>query len=193
MLVPFLVFAIGVSHGAQKMNGIMQDIGRGTTSWWRRATPSAACSCRPDRAAGRRGRLRGADGDRHPGDPDLALTASIGVAVLIFTNLMLLPVLLSYVGVSARPPRAACAPSRPRRQGRKPSAVGLAGPLHRAPLGHGACGRRRGAGGRRLHGQPQLKIGDLDPGAPELRADSRYNRDNAYITATTRCPATSSR
>ncbi|HKC44229.1 MAG TPA: MMPL family transporter, partial [Burkholderiales bacterium] len=26
-----------------------------------------------------------------------------------------------------------------------------------------------------------LKIGDLDPGAPELRADSRYNRDNAYI------------
>ena len=29
----------------------------------------------------------------------------------------------------------------------------------------------------------QLQIGDLDPGAPELRADSRYNRDNAYITA----------
>src|SRR3546814_7457022 len=30
MLVPFLVLAIGVSHGAQKMNGIMQAIGRGT-------------------------------------------------------------------------------------------------------------------------------------------------------------------
>jgi len=28
-----------------------------------------------------------------------------------------------------------------------------------------------------------LKIGDLDPGAPELRPDSRYNQDNAYITA----------
>src|SRR4029079_6472135 len=28
----------------------------------------------------------------------------------------------------------------------------------------------------------RLKIGDLDPGAPELRADSRYNKDNAYIT-----------
>src|SRR5206468_1208627 len=27
------------------------------------------------------------------------------------------------------------------------------------------------------------QVGDLDPGAPELRADSRYNRDNAYITA----------
>jgi predicted RND superfamily exporter protein len=28
-----------------------------------------------------------------------------------------------------------------------------------------------------------LKIGDLDSGAPELRADSRYNRDNAYIVS----------
>ena len=28
-----------------------------------------------------------------------------------------------------------------------------------------------------------LKIGDLDPGAPELRPDSRYYRDNAFITA----------
>lgn len=27
-----------------------------------------------------------------------------------------------------------------------------------------------------------LKVGDLDSGATELRADSRYNRDNAYIT-----------
>ena len=28
-----------------------------------------------------------------------------------------------------------------------------------------------------------VKIGDLDPGAPELRSNSRYNLDNAYITA----------
>jgi predicted RND superfamily exporter protein len=28
-----------------------------------------------------------------------------------------------------------------------------------------------------------LKVGDLDPGAPELRADSRYNRDVAYVNA----------
>jgi predicted RND superfamily exporter protein len=28
----------------------------------------------------------------------------------------------------------------------------------------------------------RLKIGDLDAGAPELRADSRYNQDNAFIT-----------
>ncbi|PPA01789.1 RND transporter, partial [Pseudomonas sp. MWU12-2312b] len=30
VLVPFLIFAIGVSHAAQKMNGIMQDLARGT-------------------------------------------------------------------------------------------------------------------------------------------------------------------
>jgi hypothetical protein len=28
-----------------------------------------------------------------------------------------------------------------------------------------------------------LQIGDLDPGAPELRAHSRYNQDNAFVTA----------
>jgi predicted RND superfamily exporter protein len=27
----------------------------------------------------------------------------------------------------------------------------------------------------------RLQVGDLDPGAPELRADSRYNRDNQFI------------
>ncbi len=27
-----------------------------------------------------------------------------------------------------------------------------------------------------------LKVGDLDPDARELRASSRYNVDNAYIT-----------
>ena len=27
-----------------------------------------------------------------------------------------------------------------------------------------------------------MKIGDLDPGAPELRRDSRYNQDTAYVT-----------
>ncbi len=51
---------------------------------------------------------------------DLALTASIGVAVLIFTNLLLLPVLLSYTGVSSdggrAQPRARSA-KRPRGKG----------------------------------------------------------------------------
>ena len=43
--------------------------------------------------------------------------------------------------------------------------------------------RRRVLLGAGYLASTHLKIGDLDPGAPELRADSRYNRDNAYITA----------
>ena len=100
---------------------------------------------------------------------DLALTASVGVAVLILTNLILLPVLLSYVGVS---PAAAARSLRgndmaPRGLNRiwgllerfterrwataavLPSALMLAFGVY---AGH------------------HVKIGDLDAGAPELRA-----------------------
>ena len=102
ILVPFLVFAIGVSHGAQKMNGIMQDIGRGTHK-----LVAARYTFRRLFLAGLTALLADAVGFAVlmvidiPVIRDLALTASIGVAVLIFTNLLLLPVLLSYTGVSA--------------------------------------------------------------------------------------------
>jgi hypothetical protein len=99
--VPFLVFAIGVSHGAQKMNGIMQDVGRGTHK-----LVAARYTFRRLFLAGLTALLADAVGFAVlmvidiPVIRDLALTASIGVAVLIFTNLILLPVLLSYIGVS---------------------------------------------------------------------------------------------
>src|SRR5689334_10672783 len=102
ILVPFLVFAIGVSHGAQKMNGIMQDVGRGA-----HRLVAARCTFRRLFLAGLTALLADAVGFAVlvsidiPVIRDLALTASIGVAVLIVTNLLLLPVLLSYVGVSA--------------------------------------------------------------------------------------------
>ena len=101
ILVPFLVFAIGVSHGAQKMNGIMQDIGRGA-----HRLVAARYTFRRLFLAGLTALLADAVGFAVlmvidiDVIQDLALTASLGVAVLIFTNLILLPVLLSYVGVS---------------------------------------------------------------------------------------------
>ncbi len=70
ILVPFLVFAIGVSHGAQKMNGIMQDIGRGTHKLvaarytFRRLFLAGLTALLADAVGFAR-----ADGDRHPGDP----------------------------------------------------------------------------------------------------------------------------
>ncbi len=95
ILVPFLVFAIGVSHGAQKMNGIMQDIGRGA-----HRLVAARYTFRRLFLAGLTALLADAVGFAVlmvidiDVIQDLALTASLGVAVLIFTNLILLPVLL---------------------------------------------------------------------------------------------------
>ena len=101
VLVPFLVFAIGMSHGAQKMNGILQDVGRGT-----HRVVAARYTFRRLFVAGLTALLCDAVGFAVLAlidirvIQDLAANASIGVAVLIFTNLVLLPVLLSYVGVS---------------------------------------------------------------------------------------------
>ena len=185
ILVPFLVFAIGVSHGAQKMNGIMQDIGRGTHK-----LVAARYTFRRLFLAGLTALLADAVGFAVlmvidiPVIRELAMTASIGVAVLIFTNLLLLPVLLSYSGVS----RAAAERSlRAEREERRNKGIGAIWvwldrlTTRRWALGAVAVSLMLAAIG--LVVSQKLKIGDLDPGAPELRAESRYNRDNAYITA----------
>ncbi|AMO25669.1 RND transporter [Ramlibacter tataouinensis] len=180
ILVPFLVFAIGVSHGAQKMNGIMQDIGRGAHK-----LVAARYTFRRLFLAGLTALLADAVGFGVlmvidiPVIKELALSASLGVAVLIFTNLILLPVLLSYVGVSAE------AASRSLQADTKQSDKGAFGMLARFVETRWAATALVVAGLLTVGGyavSTRLAIGDLDPGAPELRADSRYNRDNAYVT-----------
>lgn len=187
VLVPFLVFAIGMSHGAQKMNGIMQDIGRGT-----HRLVAARYTFRRLFLAGMTALLADAVGFAvlmvidiqviH----DLAITASIGVAVLIFTNLVLLPILLSYTGVS---PRAAQRSLRAELQEagdvqhRKHPFWAFLDLFTRSPWAGLAVALGVALGGLGLAVSAHLKIGDTDPGAPELRADSRYNRDNAFMVA----------
>ncbi len=184
ILVPFLVFAIGVSHGAQKMNGIMQDIGRGTVK-----LVAARYTFRRLFLAGLTALLADAVGFAVlmaidiPVIKDLALTASIGVAVLIFTNLLLLPVLLSYTGVSAS------AAARSLREERDETGGKGLGQIWRLlerfttrPYAIGAIGVAAALAVFGFAVSQHLKIGDLDPGAPELRPTSRYNVDNAYIT-----------
>jgi predicted RND superfamily exporter protein len=184
VLVPFLVFAIGMSHGAQKMNGVMQDIGRGAHK-----LVAARLTFRRLFMAGFVALVCDAVGFAVLLLIDiaviqqLALTASIGVAFLVFTNLILLPIGLSYTGVSAK---AAVRSLRDEgTDGVESAAAGGWARLTRftsrpvaavtivAAAALGACGWWVGTG---------LQIGDLDPGAPELRVDSRYNRDNAYVT-----------
>ena len=185
ILVPFLVFAIGVSHGAQKMNGIMQDVGRGTQQ-----LVAARYTFRRLFLAGLTALLADAVGFAVlmaidiPVIKDLALTASIGVAVLIFTNLLLLPVLLSYTGVSAS---AAERSLREEREETSGKGLGMLWAfLDRFTTRSWAIGALAVAFVLAAAGFAvglDLKIGDLDPGAPELRRDSRYNQDNKYITS----------
>jgi hypothetical protein len=108
---------------------------------------------------------------------ELALVASTGIAILVLTNLILLPIMLSYTGISHRgrcyrdnKARSEYAHWRLLSKSARPlpaiSIIGIA--LILFALG--------------LYWGQQQKIGDLDPGAPELRADSRYNLDNAFLT-----------
>lgn len=184
ILVPFLVFAIGLSHGAQKMNGIMQDIGRGADK-----LVAARFTFRRLFLTGAMALMADAVGFavlmiiHIPVIQDLAVTATLGVMVLVLTNLVLLPILLSYTGVSRRAAqREALAEQQAlgdggqrhalwafldRFTGRKWASLAI---LVAALLGLGG-----------FLTSLQVKVGDLQPGAPELRPDSRYNRDNAFM------------
>ncbi|MBN3815846.1 MMPL family transporter [Paraburkholderia sp. Se-20369] len=189
VLVPFLVFAIGMSHGAQKMNGIMQDIGRGA-----HRLVAARYTFRRLFLAGLAALLCDAVGFavlmviRIPVIQSLALIASLGVAVLIFTNLVLLPILLSYTGVSqGAAARSLNAEQAEDAQNGAPSALQqvwawLDHFTHKRHAAAAVCiATVLAAGGYMV--SLHLQVGDLDPGAPELRADSRYNRDAAFTAA----------
>ena len=185
ILVPFLVFAIGMSHGSQKMNGILQDVGRGEDK-----LVAARLTFRRLFKAGMAALITDAVGFAVllvidiQSIRELALAASLGVAVLIFTNLILLPIILSFVGVSqkaaARSLRAETADLKG--EAKHPVWVFLDLFTHRrwatVALVTAAV---LAAGGMAV--SSKIQIGDLDPGAPELRADSRYNQDVAFLNA----------
>ena len=187
VLVPFLVFAIGMSHGAQKMNGIMQDIGRGTDK-----LVAARFTFRRLILAGVTALLADAVGFavlmviQIQVIQDLAITASIGVAVLIFTNLLLLPILLSYTGVSAtaakRSLKSELAEAHDAGHAKHPfwAFLDLFTQRKWATVAITVAAIMGVIG---LVISLQLKIGDTDQGAPELRPDSRYNRDNAFMVS----------
>ncbi|MEK8029792.1 MMPL family transporter [Ideonella sp. DXS29W] len=185
ILVPFLVFAIGMSHGAQKMNGIMQDVGRGMHK-----LVAARFTFRRLFLAGLTALLADAVGFAVllvidiQAIRELAIAASLGVGVLIFTNLILLPILLSYTGVSQRAAE---------RSLRAEQADAAGASKHRLWAWLDRFTQRRWAavaiaiaallGAAGFSTSLHLQIGDLDPGAPELRADSRYNQDVAFMNA----------
>lgn len=180
MLVPFLVFAIGISHAVQMINGVANQCMEGCApkdaamnAFRNICTPGLVALC--------------SDGIGFatlmvieiPVIRELAIAASVGVAVLILTNLILLPILMSYTGITK-----ACANRLKERRETGP-AKGNWHKVAEFTTGNGAgvlvaIAMVLFAVGSFV--SKDLKIGDLDPGAPELRPDSRYNLDNKFLT-----------
>jgi uncharacterized protein len=167
MLVPFLVFAIAVSHGVQIVNGFLNllsgDLGpreaaQGTLS----ALVVPGSVALVSDAIGfvtlyviDIGVIR-----------ELALAASIGVAVVILTNLVIVPMLLSYIGAGKK--AVAKVVEHNKSDGllaaifarfTRPGLAGISVAI--AVIGYGAG----------IWYSKDLKIGDLDVGAPELWPD----------------------
>lgn len=179
MLVPFLVFAIGVSHGVQLVNAIVHEVMSGKHRF--DAAKAAFVSLY---VAGLTALVSDGIGfitlmviDIQV-IQDLAVAASIGVAAIILTNLVLLPLLISYLGVSHR------AVDRLQRQEESTQSFwrGIA-QFSRRPMALVSLGIMVLLFAVAWVGKQGLIMGDLDAGAPELRADSRYNQDNAFMVA----------
>lgn len=180
MLVPFLVFAIAVSHGVQIVNTItLQSAKPGEDK-----LSAARHAFKAIYIPGFTALLSDGMGFvtlmviEIEVIQDLAVAASLGVAVIVITNLMLLPVMMSYPGVGKRAIAKAKASME-----KKDSAWRMLSFFSRPKGALVAVGVALVMLVAGLYGSKDLQIGDLDSGAPELRADSRYNQDNEFITS----------
>ncbi|MBA6390787.1 MMPL family transporter [Colwellia sp. BRX10-3] len=178
ILVPFLVFAIGVSHGVQMINSVSKQVNIGKTS-----KEAAQLSFRVLLVPGGIALLSDTVGFMTLLSIDigiireLAITASLGVAMIILTNLMLLPLLVSYMKV----PKSKESEQDKSSSGtdgiwhfmstfatRKVAMVILALTAVLYIVGY--------------QNAQNMKIGELHAGAPSLHEESRYNQDTFLIT-----------
>jgi len=178
ILVPFLVFAIGVSHGVQMINSVSKMVNSGKTS-----KEAAQLSFRVLLVPGGIALLSDTVGFMTLLSIDigiireLAITASLGVAMIILTNLVLLPLLVSYMKV---PKSKETTPDKKSSGAdgiwhlmstfatRKVAMVILALTAVLYIVGY-------------INAQ-NMKIGELHAGAPSLHEESRYNQDTFLIT-----------
>ncbi|HEV2228552.1 MAG TPA: MMPL family transporter [Steroidobacteraceae bacterium] len=179
LLVPFLIFAIGVSHGVQKISAVADAALAGLGSVeaarrvFRQLLMPAVVALLADLVGFVTILLIPVQVIR-----EMAVTASVGVAIVILTDLVLLPVVVSYVrfdpGFRGRVER--------RQQQLAVLWRHMAGITGRAPsLAIIAIAALLAvAGWWKGRATP---IGDTQAGVPELRADSRYNLDNDVITS----------
>ena len=178
ILVPFLVFAIGVSHGVQMVSSFRAEVIGGTTGLdaarasFRRLLLPGTVALASDSAG-----FITISHIEVQVIREIAVTASLGVAAIILTNLALLPVLLSYVEPDEGNRRAA----RARDSLLRPVWTQVARLAHRRPAAAviAAAAVLLAVGWEYAR---QVRVGDEHQGVPELRADSVYNIDSAVIT-----------
>ncbi|WP_322085713.1 efflux RND transporter permease subunit [Burkholderia sp. BCC1999] len=177
VLVPFLVFAIGVSHGVQQVNFIVREIAHGHSSY----------------VAAR----RSFSGLLIPGVlalltalvsfitlllipipmvRELAITASLGVAYKIVTNLILLPVAASCFNF-----KRAYADGALKRGERRASWLRGLARIAQPKYAGATVAVTLVVFALAAWQSRDRVIGTLQPGAPELRADARFNRDATSI------------
>ncbi|HET7866935.1 MAG TPA: MMPL family transporter [Burkholderiaceae bacterium] len=177
VLVPFLVFAIGVSHGVQQINFIVRQISHGRT-------PFDACR---DSFTGLLipGTLALVTAFVSfvtlllipiPMVRELAVTASLGVAYKIVTNLVMLPVAASYFEVGKAYADQAVV-RRERRAGWLRAVARVAEPRNALIVLAVTAAVFVAA----VWQSSDRVVGALQPGAPELREDARFNRDAVAI------------
>ncbi len=178
ILVPFLVFAIGVSHAVQMVSATRAEVFDGLDS-----SAAARASFRKLLAPGFIALASDTIGFitilliEIRVIQEMAVSASLGVAVIILTNLVLLPVLLSYLTYSEAYRRKLVARAEAldavwRRLARVAERR-TAAKVILVAVGLLVFGAWKGA---------EIKIGDLHRGVPELRPDSRYNLDSEVIS-----------
>jgi len=200
ILTPFLIFAIGVSHGVQKISAWIVEKefdGRTPDDWVKSGVQSVEDIPRHSPMHGSRETIKKL---LAPGVialisdtigfltilfisiriiQELAITASIGVAVIILTNLLLLPVLLSWVELKN--------PTKYRENLLRKAAEDS--PLWNFLASFTEPKRAAWAifvaillflfGTWQAQG---MKIGDSEVGVPELRPEARYNLDAVLIS-----------
>ena len=177
ILVPFLVFAIGVSHGVQMVSAVRAEAAGGAAG-----VEAARASFRALLLPGAVALASDCVGFvaisliEVQVIKEIAIAASLGVAAIILTNLALLPVLLSWVDADDSGRRSAFERDRSLR----PVWSRLARVARRGPALAviGVAAVLAAAGARYA---PEVRVGDEHRGVPELRADSVYNRDSAAI------------
>ncbi len=179
ILVPFLTFAIGTSHAVQMLSAVRAEIffGHDSETGARRAFRRLIVPGGIALASDAVGFLAILLIDIRM-IQELAIVASLGIAVILLTNLILLPVLLSYAG-----PVAAYRARIDRRAEQLHSLWESVAAVARPRPALAMIAAALGLLGLGLWKASDVTIGDLQTGVPELRADSRYNIDSRAIAA----------